>query len=125
MKTSKKGVAVSTGIAENLKKGITEMLILAFLNHDEMTINEVVKRIDEHSDGMCKVVFPYATIYRLLDNGHIAESEKRVADNRRRQFYKITDSGKLYFEQMRNEYMHFISGVDTILHTVETKKINE
>lgn len=66
---------LTTGIAENLKKGITEMLILAFLNQGEMTINSIVKKLDECSDERCKITFPYATIYRLLGNECIAESE--------------------------------------------------
>ena len=112
----------ATGIAENLKKGITEMLILAFLNQEESTINSVVKKLDECSDGKCKITFPYATIYRLLDNSYIAEGEKRVADNRRRQFYKITDKGRKYFAQMRSEYMNFISGVDMIFDYIDAEE---
>ncbi len=98
------------------------MLILAFLDSGEMTINSIVKKLDEYSDGKCKITFPYATIYRLLDNAYIAESEKRVADNRRRQFYQITDKGRKYFIQMRSEYMNFISGVDMIFDFVEAEK---
>ncbi|MBO5361012.1 MAG: PadR family transcriptional regulator [Clostridia bacterium] len=112
----------ATGIAENMKKGITEMLILAFLNQEEATINSIVKKLDECSDGKCKITFPYATIYRLLDNAYIAESEKRVADNRRRQFYKITDKGRKYFAQMRSEYMNFISGVDMIFDYIDAEE---
>ncbi len=121
MTKSKKSASASTGIAENLKKGTTEMLILAFLNQDEMTINAIVKNLCDYSDKKCKITFPYATIYRLLDKGYIVESEKRVTDNRRRQFYRITDSGKSHFEQMRNEYSEFISGIDMIFNFVDAK----
>lgn len=112
---------LTTGIAENLKKGITEMLILAFLNQGEMTINSIVKKLDECSDERCKITFPYATIYRLLGNECIAESEKRVVDNRRRQLYHITDKGREYFRQMRNEYKAFISGVDMIFDFIDAE----
>lgn len=112
----------TTGIAENLKKGITEMLILAFLNQGEMTINSIVRKLDECSDGKCKITFPYATIYRLLDNALIVESEKRVADNRRRRFYQITEKGREYFRQMRSEYLNFISGVDMIFDFIDADK---
>lgn len=113
--------AQGTGIAENLKKGITEMLILSFLNKDDMTINSIVRNLDEYSDGKCRISFPYATIYRLLENACIVESEKRVSDNRRRQFYKITKKGRGYFEQMRNEYTTFISGVDMIFNRIDSE----
>ncbi len=118
MANRKRNSNATTGIAENLKKGITEMLILAFLAQGEMTINSIVKKLDECSDGKCKITFPYATIYRLLDNAFIVESERRVADNRRRRFYQITDKGRKYFRQMRSEYLDFISGVDMIFDII-------
>ena len=114
MTKSNEKKSASTGIAENIKKGITEMLILAFLNESDMTVNAIVKSLDECSDGYCKITFPYATIYRLLNNGYIIESEKRVSDNRR-QFFQITAKGRKYFADMRREYAGFISRVDMIL----------
>ena len=84
-----------------------------------MTINAVVKSLDECSEGNCRITFPYATIYRLLDKGYIVESEKRVSDNRRRQFYSITDSGRAYFADMYNEYSSFIDGVNMIFSSFE------
>lgn len=118
MKQSKAKKSATTGITDNLKKGITEMLVLAFLNDRDMTINDIVKGLDEYSDGKCKIIFPYSTVYRLLDNGCIVESEKRVSDNRRRQFYHITAKGKKYFANMQCEYQTFISGVNMIFDSL-------
>lgn len=118
MKQTKGKKPAKTGITDNLKKGITEMLVLAFLNEGDMTINDIIRCLDERSGGECKIIFPYSTVYRLLDNSYIVESEKRVSDNRRRQFYHITPKGKKYFAEMRREYNSFISGVDMIFSSL-------
>lgn len=102
------------GISENLKKGITEMLILAFLNKKDMHIYSILNFLDEYSDGVCKISYPYAAIYRLLDSKFIVENGKKVDDNRLRQFYAITDTGRAYFESMKNDYTTFINGVTSI-----------
>lgn len=118
MKKSGAKKPATTGITDNLKKGITEMLVLAFFSKADMTINDIVRGLDDGSEGKCKITFPYSTVYKLLEKGYIVEGEKRVADNRRRQFYRITAKGKRYFAQMRCEYESFISGVDMIFSSL-------
>ncbi len=40
-----------SGITENLKKGITEMLILAFLDKQDMHIYAIINKLDDCSNG--------------------------------------------------------------------------
>lgn len=112
------------GISENLKKGITEMLILAFLNKKDMHIYAILNFLDEYSDGVCKISYPYAAIYRLLDSKFIVENGKKVDDNRLRQFYAITDAGRAYFESMKNDYATFINGVTSIFDALGEENEN-
>lgn len=114
-----------TPIVENLKKGIIEFLILSFLNEKEMHIYEIMNCLDELSGGACKITFPYGAIYRLSDNGYITESKKRIVDNRRRQFYAITDEGRVYLKQMKSEYEAFMTGVNKILSTLDGENEND
>jgi len=104
----------TNGISENLKKGITEMLILAFLKKQDMHIYAILNMLDEYSNGVCKISYPYAAIYRLLDSKYIVENGKKVDDNRLRQFYSITNEGKAYLESMKKDYIAFIDGVTSI-----------
>lgn len=110
----KQNNAETNGISENLKKGITEMLILAFLNKQDMHIYAILNMLDEYSNGVCKISYPYAAIYRLLDSKYIVENGKKVDDNRLRQFYTITNEGKAYLESMKKDYISFIDGVTSI-----------
>ena len=103
-----------SGLTENLKKGLTEYLLLQCLAARPMTIFEMVTILDEKSGGVCKICYPYATIYRLLDSGCIAEMGKHFADNRRRAFYRITDAGKARLAQMKGELDRFLTGMGGI-----------
>lgn len=114
--------SIQTPIVENLKKGIIELLILSFLNQKEMHIYAIINSLDEVSDGACRISFPYGAIYRLLNNGYIVETGKKVDENRLRQFYGITEKGKIYLTQMRNDYDIFISGVNKIFLSLESEE---
>lgn len=107
-----------SGIIENLKKGVTEMLILAFLDKQDMHIYAIISKLDKCSNGICKIAYPYAAIYRLINNKYIIEKGKKVDDNRLRQFYHITDSGKKYLSLIKSDYTLFISGVDMIFNSL-------
>lgn len=106
-------------ISENLKKGITEMLILSFLDKEDMHTYAIMNKLDELSGGVCKISYPYAVIYRLTDCGYIEEAGKRVDENRLRQFYRITPSGREYLNGMRKEYDSFINGVNMIFQALK------
>ena len=98
-------------LTENLKKGLTEYLLLQCLAARPMAIYEIVAVLDEKSGGVCKICYPYATIYRLLDSGCIAEMGKHFADNRRRAFFRITDAGKARLARMKDELDDFLLGM--------------
>ena len=73
------------GLEENLKKGISELLVLYLLHERDMFINEMTEALLERSGGRLNISFPYAIIYRLLDAGYIELGAKQVApDGRRR-----------------------------------------
>lgn len=113
----------SDGLVENLKKAVTEILILSFLNLRSMPIYEILKLIDETSHSMCKISYPYAAIYRLLDANCIVETKKQQAeDNRRRQYYKITKKGVAYLFELRQTYTLFVQEMQSIFNCVDNKE---
>ena len=68
------------------------------------------------SKGVLTIVFPYSAVYRLQQSGCIAESEKRNApDGRRRQYLRITETGRAYLKQLTEVYRRFSSGVASVL----------
>ena len=104
-----------TGIIDNLKKGLTELLVLKLLNERPMSIYEIIKLMKERSDSACCITYPYAVIYRLQNGGYITDAGKSVADDRLRFSYKITASGRERLKDMLEEYHSFTDGVEKIL----------
>lgn len=110
-------------LEENLKKALTELLLLFLLARKDCYIGELTDAIRECSRGALSIVFPYGAIYRLLQSGYILEKEKRNApDGRRRQYYQITDNGKTYLNQLLDIYDRFTAGVADVLAEGEEKE---
>ena len=81
----KRTANASTVLEENLKKALTEMLVLRLLSEREYYIGELGDTLKERSGGALCIVFPYAAIYRMEEYGYIYESGKRIGpDGRRR-----------------------------------------
>lgn len=103
-------------LEENLKKALTELLVLFLLSQREYYIGELTEAIREKSGGTLNIVFPYAAIYRMSRGAYITESKKRTApDGRFRQYYKITEQGRVYLSGLLDVYRRFSKGVADIL----------
>ena len=109
----------SAKMSENLKKALTEMLILSFLSKKDMTIYEILNILDKQSNGVCKIQYPYGVIYRMSDRGYIEIAGKAISDDRRRIHYRITDVGREYLDRITEEYQSFIAGMNMIIKYVE------
>lgn len=105
-----------SGLEENLKKALTELLILFLFNEQEHYIGELSPLLEQRSHGTLSIVFPYAAIYRITKAGYLVETKKRNApDGRLRQYYKITESGQTYLSELLSIYHIFFQGVNAIL----------
>lgn len=103
-------------LEENLKKALTELLVLHLLSEKECYIGELPETLRQRSSGALDVVFPYGAIYRLEADGYIEETRKRIApDGRRRQYVGITEEGREYLAALLVGYRRFIGGVDAVL----------
>ena len=110
----------ATQLEENLKKALTEMLLLTLLSRKESYIAELTDAIHEKSNGNLSIVFPYGAIYRMEQAGHICEVGKRIApDGRRRQYFGITAAGREYLNQQQAVYAAFTAGVARLLEERE------
>lgn len=106
----------SQGMEENLKKAVTEMLVLALLREEDMYAAQITQALEDRSGGVLTIVFPYAVLYRLIDFGYITEAYKKIApDGRRRQYYQITEKGRRYGAELRELYWRFTGGVRLLL----------
>lgn len=108
----------SEGLAleENLKKALTEFLLLYILSQKDSYIGQLTEELRHRSHGALNIVFPYAAIYRLLQSGYVYETKKQIApDGRRRQYYAITKSGREYLALNLEAYARFSKGIADVL----------
>lgn len=106
----------AASLEENLKKALTELLILSLLSEQESYIGALTAELEARSGGTLSIVFPYGVIYRMSRAEYITESKKRTApDGRLRQYYRITESGRQYLQQLLDTYRRFTAGVADIL----------
>ena len=103
-------------LEENLKKAMTEVLLLHLLSQKDCYIGELTEAISLKSGGTLHIVFPYGAIYRLQQSGYISEKEKRNApDGRRRQYFCITPKGQAYLNTLLCIYERFTKGIADVL----------
>lgn len=106
----------SLGMEDNLKKAVTEMVVLSLLSREDMYAGQIAQAIEDHSGGAVSIVFPYSALYRLISAGYIWEAYKNTApDGRRRQYYQITEEGRDYLTRLLEVYQRFTGGVDVLL----------
>jgi len=104
---------------ENLKKALSEMLVLALLYERDYYALELAPTIMERSNGAIVISFPYAILYRMIEQQYIQELPKRTApDGRRRQYFGITETGRDYFQKLWTIYKAFTSGVGQLVTSV-------
>ena len=122
MDHSSENFRTAAALEENLKKALTELLVLTLLRQREYYIGELTEQLQAQSGGTLSIVFPYGVIYRMTQAQYITESQKRRApDGRLRQYYKITETGQIYLAQLLDVYERFIAGVSNILSVGENK----
>lgn len=123
MSLEEKQGRTAQNLEENLKKAVTEMLILALLRKREYYIGELTSYMERLSRGALSIAFPYAVIYRMTKAEYIVESQKRTApDGRLRQYYRITAAGAEYLSQLLVVYRRFTAGISDILTEVDSNE---
>ena len=101
---------------DNLKRAVTEMLVLTLLNREDLSAVQIMQRIEEETGHAIGLVSPYMLFYRLIEDGCILEAYKKTApDGRRRQYYQITEEGRRYLKDLIARYNDFIAGVTLLL----------
>ena len=107
-------------LEENMKKAVSEMLMLFALNEQERYIGEITEELSRRNGGVFEIVCPYSAIYRLSDQEYIEERKKRIApDGRRRQYYAITKKGQIYLQELLERYALLTAGIQNIFSTSE------
>src|SRR5262245_36252823 len=106
----------SGGAIREAKKGTAELVVLAFLEDAPRHGYELVKLIDERSDGALTFNFAslYATLYKLEERGLIQGRWVEKPNQRRRRCYRITPRGREFLAAQRKEWRQFLTLVQDL-----------
>lgn len=101
---------------KEVKRGSTEMLILALVEDRPRHGYEIAKLIEERSDGVLQfhVASLYPLLYRLEKRGLIKGTWIEKAGQRRRRFYKVTAQGRKALTEQRQTWSDFFSALDRV-----------
>ena len=99
-----------------LKKGNTELLVLALLEHEPLHGYDIGKLITERSEGILKfhVASLYPLLYRLERRGWV-KGEWKPVGGRRRRYYRLTPSGRKTLAERRARWRAFSGAISRIV----------
>ena len=103
--------------SRELKKGSTELLILALLEARPRHGYELGKLIETRSGGRLslRIASLYPILCRLEDKGLITGRWVEKAGERRRRFYRLTPAGRAMLARERSLWEEFIGAVNQVL----------
>jgi transcriptional regulator len=106
----------TSSLLRELKRGSTEVLILALLEERPRHGYEIGRLIGERSDGEINfhVASLYPTLYRLEDNGFIEGRWVEKAGQRRKRYYRLTPAGKKALAQQRSVWDTFFVALNRV-----------
>lgn len=101
---------------DSAKKGSADLLILALVDEQALHGYDIARHIEDRSDGTLRFTLAslYATLYRLEERGLIRGRWVERAGQRRRRYYRITESGKAILAAQRQEWGRFIAALSQV-----------
>ena len=99
-----------------IKRGSTEMLILALVETRARHGYEIAKLIEERSDSVLQfhVASLYPLLYRLEKRGLLLGRWVEKAGQRRRRYYKLTPAGRKVLAEQRQTWQDFFIALDRV-----------
>ena len=106
----------SSSLERELKRGSTEVLILALLEDRPRHGYEIGRLIDTRSDGAISfhIASLYPTLYRLEDKQFIEGRWVERAGQRRRRYYRLTSKGRRALAQQRGIWDQFFAALNRV-----------
>lgn len=98
----------------DLKRGSTEMLIMAMVEDRPRQGYEIGKLIEQRSHGVLQfhVASLYPLLYRLEKRGLIKGRWVEKAGQRRRRFYTLTPAGRKILAEQRRTWKDFFAALE-------------
>lgn len=102
--------------SRELKKGSTELLVLALLEARPRHGYEIGKLIETRSGGqLCfRISALYPALCRLEDRGWIKGRWIEKAGERRRRYYRLTPAGRKVLAHQRTNWQQFMQAINRV-----------
>ena len=103
-------------LARELKRGSTEVLILALLEERDRHGYDIARLIEERSRGAISfhAASLYPTLYRMEDKDLIEGRWVEKAGQRRRRCYRLTPAGRKMLASQRGIWDAFFEGLNRV-----------
>ena len=103
-------------LGREVKRGSTEMLIMALVEETPRHGYEIAKLIGQRSEGVLQfhVASLYPLLYRLEKRGLISGRWVERAGQRRRRYYKLTAAGQKVLAEHRQTWKDFFAALDRV-----------
>jgi len=102
-----------------LKRGSAEMMILSLLDEQPRHGYELLKLLEERSDGV--LTFHIGSVYpillRLDTHGWISGEKPEAEGGRRKRAYRITPAGRKVLEDQRRTWREMVLAIDRLAGT--------
>ena len=95
------------------KKGALELCVLAIVNGKDCYGYELTEKISQHigiSEGSI-----YTLLRRLTKEGYFTTYLVESSEGPSRKYYRLTDKGKDYLNEMKSQWHNFSNGVNQLL----------
>lgn len=103
-------------LKDELKKGSTEFLLLAVLEHEPRHGYELQRLIESRSKGVLvfSVASLYPLLYRMEAREWIVGRWVEKAGERRKRFYELTPVGRIALEEHRLNWREFVTAINRV-----------
>ena len=103
-------------LERELKRGSTEVLILALLEERDRHGYDLARLIDQRSRGAISfhAASLYPTLYRMEDKGLIEGRWVEKAGQRRRRYYRLTAAGRKTLASQRSVWENFFDALNRV-----------
>jgi len=101
---------------DEAKRGSAELLILALVDDEDHHGYDIARQIELRSHGTLRFTLAslYATLYRMEARGWIRGRWIERAGQRRRRYYRITDSGRQVLAEQRRDWARFVTALNRV-----------
>lgn len=121
--TEKKTNDTGHTFEDYFKRAISPMLVLHLLSIQPMYVYQLSREMAKRTDGRYTTSFLYPVLYRLQEQGFVAETGKEISDdNRVRNYYGITKAGQQHLHLLKDDYIRLIQSVEKIMEVGDTQE---